>query len=328
MKSRKERKIRKNTEKGTMKYRTKYYLFITFLVFIGLIIAVGLFLAVGLFFVDVIKIILFDLPFYIQFFVYAAVYMLIFPAIMVLIGNVYFKNNGLKTWDNWFKIPVNYNSVITVIAVYQCAYALIELLVYTGKSNTSGIIERVLMFTLPFVFFILSKKVIKYLFGLEEIEGVLETGDDDKIDPKDFTIRQPVYALVIYIIVTVIFMGIFSVMIWMYIDYNFRLNNLLAMLMFLPFVLLGPFLIVLRSRWKLAVKDKQISFTSYFRRTKTFTFSDITRVKHGVRYTKVETLNALDGYKDKKKIFYVTDNCHGYNEFLQRLKDEGVNIEW
>ena len=311
-----------------MKYRTKYYLFITLLVFIGLIIAVGLFLAVGLFFVDVIKIILFDLPFYIQFFVYAPVYLLIFPAIMVLIANVYFKNNGIKTWDNWLKIPVNYNSVITVIAVYQCAYALIELLVFTNKSSASGISERVIMLTVPFVFFILSKKIIKYLFGLDEIEGVLETGDDDKIDPKDFTIRQPVYALVIYIIVTVIFMGIFSVMIWMYIDYDFRLNNLLAMLMFLPLVLLGPFLIVLRSRWKLVVKDKQIKFTAYFGRTKSFTFSDITRVKHGIKYTKVERLNALDGYRDKKKLFYVTDNCHGYNELVQRLKDEGVNIEW
>jgi hypothetical protein len=311
-----------------MKYKTKYYLFITLLVFIGLIIAVGFFLAIGLLFVDVFKIILFDLPFYIQFFVYAAVYLLIFPAIMVLISNVYFKNNGIKTWDNWLKIPVNYNSVITVIAVYQCAYVLIEVLVYWNSVSASGISERVIMFTVPFILFILSKKIIKKLFGLAEIEGILETGGDDKIDPKDFTIRQPVYALVIYIIVTVILMGIFGVNIWMYIDNDFRLNNLIATLMFLPLGLLGPFLIVLRSRWKLIVKDNQIKFTSYFGKTKSFTFGDITRVKHGVRYTKTETLNALDGYKDKKKLFYVTDNCPGYQEFVQRLKDEGVKIEW
>jgi len=310
-----------------MKNKTKYYLFITLLVFIGLIIAVGLFLTVGLLFVDVFKIKLFDLHFFIQFFVYAAVYLLIFPVIMVLIGNVYLKTNGKKTWDNWFKIPVNYNSVITVIAVYQCAYALIELLVYINNINVSGISERVIMLTVPFVMFVLSKKIINKLFGLAEIEGVCET-DEEKIDPKNFTIRQPVSSLVIYIIMTVILMGIFSVMIWMYIDYNFRLNNLIAMLIFLPLALLGPFFIVLRSRWKLVVKDKQIKFTTYFGRTKSFTFADITRVKHGIRYTKTERLNALDGYRDKKKLFYVTDNCPGYNEFVQRLKDEGVNIEW
>jgi len=313
-----------------MKYKTKYYLFITLLVFIGLIIAVGLFLAIGLLFVDVFKIILFDLPFHIQFFLYAAVYLLIFPAIMVLIGNVYLKTNGKKTWGNWLKIPINYNSVITVIAVYQCAYALIEVLVYCTSVSASAISERVIMFTVPFILFILSKKIIKKLFGLAEIEGVMETGDEDKIDPKNFTIRQPVSSFVIYLVISIFFLLLYVAVLAGTVDGGEDLARA-AWFYFVcmsPFVLFGPFLIFLWTRWKITVKDNQISFTSYFLRKKTFTFGDITRVKHGIRYTKVGTLNAIDAYHEKKKLLYVSDNCPGYQELVQRLKDEGVKIEW
>lgn len=316
-----------------MKNKTRYYLFITMLVFIGLILAVGLFLAAGF----TANAFVFpqrfgDLPFTVQFAILAVIYFLVFPAVMVLIGNVYLKASGKKTWGNWLKIPLNYNSIFTVIAVYQCAFLVIEVLVSFNtailSSKAFDSIIRVMIFTVPFIMLIFSKKIIKKLFGLTEIEGVCETGDEDKIDPDNFTIRQPVYALVIYIIITVMFTGIFGIIIGGYIENNFRFENLLAALIFLPLASLGPFLIIIRSRWKLVVKGKQIKFTAYFGRTKSFTFADITRVKHGIRYTKTERLNALDGYKDKKKLFYVAENCPGYNEFVQRLKDEGVNIEW
>ena len=144
-----------------------------------------------------------------------------------------------------------------------------------------------------------------------------------------FTVQFAILAVIYFLVFSaVMFTGIFGIIIGGYIENNFRFENLLAALIFLPLASLGPFLIIIRSRWKLVVKGKQIKFTAYFGRTKSFTFADITRVKHGIRYTKTERLNALDGYKDKKKLFYVAENCPGYNEFVQRLKDEGVNIEW
>jgi len=311
-----------------MKNKTKYYLFITLLVFIGLIIAVGLFL-VAAFSVNVFIPLRFgDLPFIQQFILLMAVYFLIFPVIMVLISNVYFKTNGKKTWGNWFKIALNYNSVFTVIAVYQCAFAMIEVLVFCNSSNASYTAEKIIMFTVPFALFFFSKKILKKLFGCAAIDGVCETGDEDKIDPNNFTIRQPLYALVIYIVISIFLLFILGVNIWMYIDYDYRLNNLIATLMFLPLALMGPFLIILRGRWKLTIKGNQVTFTSYFGKKKTFTFSDITRVKHGVRSTRVGILNAIDVYHEKKKLCYVADNCPGYQEFVQRLKDEKVPIEW
>jgi len=312
-----------------MKNKTKYYLFITLLVFIGLIVAVGLFLAAGF----TANAFVFpqrfgDLPFVTQFLLLAVVYFFIYPAIMVLISNVYLKASGKKTWGNWLKIALNYNSIFTVIAVYQCAFVVIEVLVFCNMTEASYTFEKVIMFTVPFIMFFFSKKTVKKLFGHPEIEGVCETGDEDKIDPKNFTIRQPVYALVIYIVITIMFTGIYSVIIWMYIDYDFRFENLLAALIFLPFALFGPFLIIIRSRWKIVIKGEQISSTTYFGKTKTCTFGDITRAKQGVGHTKVGTIYSMTAYNEKKKLFVLTDHCSGYKEFIQRLKDEKINIEW
>jgi membrane-bound metal-dependent hydrolase YbcI (DUF457 family) len=110
-----------------MRNKTKYYLFITSLVFIGLIVAVGLFLAAGF----TANAFVFpqrfgDLPFTVQFAILAVIYFLVFPALMILIGNAYLKASGKKTWGNWLKIPLNYNSIFTVIAVYQCAFLVIR----------------------------------------------------------------------------------------------------------------------------------------------------------------------------------------------------------
>jgi len=298
------------------------------LVFIGLIVAVGLFVSAGLtfnvFFANGIR----DLLFVPQFAILAVVYFLIFPAIMVLIGNVYFKTSGKKTWGNWLKIALNYNSVFTVIAVYQCTFTVIEILVFCNINYSSYIFEKIIMFTVPFIMFFFSKKLVKRLFGHTEIEGVNETGDEDVIDPKDFTIRQPIYALVIYIVISIFLLFILGVNIWMYIDYDFRFNNLIATLMFLPLALFGPFMIIIRSRWKLVIKDNQIRFTSYFGRTKSCTFDYITRVKQGVNQTRIGTILNITAYHEKEKLFSLQEKSQGYKEFIQRLKDEGVNIEW
>ncbi len=141
-----------------MRNKTKYYLFITLLVFIGLIVAVGLFLSAA-FSVNIFIPLRFgDLPFVTQFVLLAVVYFFIFPAVMVLISNVYLKTSGKKTWGNWLKIALNYNSIFTVIAVYQCAFVVIEVLVFCNMSKASYTFEKVIMFTVPFIMFFFSKK--------------------------------------------------------------------------------------------------------------------------------------------------------------------------
>ncbi len=94
-----------------------------------------------------------------------------------------------------------------------------------------------------------------------------------------------------------------------------------------PFILFGPFLIIIRNRWKIVIKDKQIKYTTYFGRTKSCTFDYFTKVTQGIRHTRTGTLNMLTVYHDKKLLFAVSHHCSGYNEFFQCLKDEGVNIE-
>ena len=311
-----------------MKNKTKYYLFITSLVFIGLIVAVGLFLAAA-FSVNVFIPLRFgDLPFLAQFVLLAVVYFFIFPTVMVLIGNVYLKASGKKTWGNWFKIALNYNSIFTVIAVYQCAFVVIEVLVFCNMTEASYTFEKVIMFTVPFIMFFFSKKLVKQLFGHTEIEGVCETGEEEKIDPNNFTIRQPVYALVIYIIITIMFLGIFGVCIWTVIENDKGLDGLIAVLLLLPLALFGPFLIFIRNRWKIIIKDKQITSTTYFGKTKSFTFDYITRVKHWYRSTKLGTLHSIQAFHEKKKLLSLSEICPGYKALISRLESEGVNIEW
>jgi len=184
------------------------------------------------------------------------------------------------------------------------------------------------MFTAPFLLFFLLKKVLKVIFGCTPAEGVTELIDGETIDPNNFTIRQPISSLVIYIVISVFLLFILGVNIWMWIDYDFRLNNLIATLMFLPIGLLGPFLIVIWFRWKLTVKGDKMTFTSYFGRKKSFTFGDITRAKQGVNKTKMGTIMTMTAYHEKEKLFYVMDNCPGYKVLIQRLKDAGVKIEW
>ena len=111
--------------------------------FIGLIVAVGLLVSSALtfnvFFANGIR----DLLFVPQFAILAVVYFLVFPVIMVLISNIYFKTGGKKIWGNWLKIAVNYNSVFTVIAVYQCAFSVIEILVFCTINYASDIVEKI-----------------------------------------------------------------------------------------------------------------------------------------------------------------------------------------
>jgi len=310
------------------KIKIKYNPFIAMFSFIGFIIAILVFLTFGFVIAAYYTNGFQDVPFLKQVLLLAAVYFLVFPVIMVLISNVYFKTSGRKTWGNWLKVSLNYGGVFTVIAVYQCAFALIEILIFCNNISASYHIELIIMFTVPFLLFFLSKKVLKEIFGYTSADGVTELIDGETIDPNNFTIRQPITSLVIYIVISVFLLFLLGVNIWMWIDYDFRLNNLIGTLMFLPIGLLGPFLIVIWCRWKIKIKDRKITYTSYFKMTKSCTFGDITRAKQGVSSSRTGTFNTMTAYHDKKKLFTVVSNCPGYNVLVQRFKDEGIHIDW
>jgi hypothetical protein len=302
--------------------KMKYNSFITLFAFLGFILALGLFVSVGLliaaFFTNGIQ----DLFFFPQLLLYGVIFLVVFPVIMALISNVYFKTNGKKTWGNWLKISLNYQGVFTVIAVYQSAFLIIEFLVFLNIFNTTDIVQRVIMFTVPFVLIYYTKKILKKVFGYTEAGGVSELIDGEEIDPNDFTVRQPISSLVIYIVLTVMFMGILAVNIEMYIEYNFRFNNLIATFIMLPFALMGTFFIILWSRYKISIKGKQITATGYFRRKKSFSFDYITKAEYGSGRTKFGIIDTITAYHEKEKLFTASSNCPGYQVLAQRLNNE------
>ena len=104
------------------------------------------------------------------------------------------------------------------------------------------------------------------------------------------------------------------------------------LLALLPFMLLGPICIVLWYRWKVEVKEKQITACSNFGRKKTFTFDYITAVRYNsnLRFTKMGqlTIDSIKAYHEQKKLFTVTSIFPGFHTLVSRLKDEGVPFEW
>jgi len=289
---------------------------------VALIIAVAIFVSVGL-----LK--RYDtFLFYQQFIILGILYLVIFPNIMILLTNCYLKITHKKTWIKWFKLPLDFDYVFTVITIIPWAFICIELLVFSHSHNFPDIIDTLIILVLIVPVFIYTNKLITKFFGYEAEIDTSQFNYEKQINPNDFTVLQPKYALVFYIIITIMFSGIFGVCIWTVIENNKGFDGLLAVLLLLPLALLGPFLIVIWSRWKIIIKGKQITYTSYFKKTKSFAFNDITRVKHGVGYTRIGTVHSITAFNEKKKLFSLGDICPGYRALVTRLESEGVNIEW
>jgi hypothetical protein len=265
---------------------------------------------------------------FLQLIILGIFYLVVFPNIMILLVNCYFKIKGKKIWEKWFKIPLDFDYVLTVIAIIPWAFIMLELLIFSNSYHLPGSIDSLIILVLLIPVFIYSNKIITKLFGYEAEIDTSQFNYEKQIDPNDFTIRQPNSSLVIYIIITIMFMGIFAVIIWSVIENNKGLDGFFAVLLFSPLALLGPFFIVIWSRWKIIIKDRQITYTSYFKKAKSFTFDDITRVKHRVGHTRIGTIHSIAAFQEKKKLFSLGDICPGYRALITRLEGEGVNIEW
>jgi len=289
---------------------------------VALIIAVSFFVSVGL-----LK--RYDtFIFYQQFIILGIFYLVIFPNIMILLTNCYFKITRKKTWNKWFKMPLDFDYVFTIISIIPWAFIMIELLVFSHSHNLPDIIETLIILVLLVPVFIYTNKIITKLFGYEAEIDTSQFNYEKQIDPNDFVIRQPKYALVLYIILTIMFSGIFIGCIVMFIQNDKGLDGFFAALIILPLALMGPFFIVIWNRWKIIIKDKQITSTSYFGKTKSFTFDYITNVKHRVSYTRIGTIGSIAAFHEKKKLLSLGDICPGYRALISRLESENVPIEW
>jgi len=150
-------------------------------------------------------------------------------------------------------------------------------------------------------------------------------------DTNDFIVRRPKGTLGVFITMTIFFLLLYTVSI-ISIEYD-PVKKLNFALGFFPVILLGNFPVILWIRWKIIVKDKQVTFTPYFGRKKIFAFDYITMAKYGITVVTLKgkgmvQRDTIKAYHEKKKLFYLDDSYPGFHVLVQRLKDEGVNIVW
>jgi len=136
------------------------------------------------------------------------------------------------------------------------------------------------------------------------------------LDPNDFTIRQPTGSLAFCKVITIFFIVIFIA------AFDAFKDNLTGALSFLPFLLLGPFLIFLWYRWKIVIKGNQITVTPYFGKTKSFTFDYVTKVKCGTFPAKIRDVDYVSAFHDKEKLFTLKNISPDFYILRSRLIKE------
>jgi len=144
------------------------------------------------------------------------------------------------------------------------------------------------------------------------------------MDANDFVIRQPKVSLILYIVIAILVLIVF-------IGTFLSLDNkdFIIILIFLPvyFIVFGPFFIIIWFRWKMIIKNKQITFTSYFGKKKSFTFDYITIVKHSIGKGNYKGIEYMTAYHENKKLFSFSSICPGFQVLFQRIKNEGIVIK-
>jgi len=91
--------------------------------------------------------------------------------------------------------------------------------------------------------------------------------------------------------------------------YRIILENGIMGIFSLPYFLIylfGPISIILWYRWKIIIKDNQITFTPYIGKTKTLTFNDITKIKRGIVVVRgYGHKEYIEAYHETEKLFYI-----------------------
>jgi len=152
----------------------------------------------------------------------------------------------------------------------------------------------------------------------------------------DFTVRKSTRNLSLCMVVTIICLVFTLILLTnnnvQIVTFNI-VQILICILLFIPCFLIGFLPIVLWLRWKITVKDDQITYTPYFGSKKIFTFDYITIVKYGNKmdYTKAfgyVKRDYIKAYHERGKLFYLLDNSDGFQALVSYLKDKSVPFKW
>jgi len=143
-----------------------------------------------------------------------------------------------------------------------------------------------------------------------------------EIDPNDFIVRRPKLNLIIYIIGTAFFFLIFIIFCIPAALDKTNSEGIIAVYCIAPLPLLGILCITLWRRWKIIIKNNQITFTPFFSKTKTFTFDHITSAKLYLDDLNGANIEIITAYHEKKRLFFIPNTCQGYNALASRLKEK------
>ena len=91
----------------------------------------------------------------------------------------------------------------------------------------------------------------------------------------------------------------------------------------IPFIVFFIFGVYAFVREKVVVKKNIITVTPIFGKTKTYTFSEIEKLKE------VTWSNGTTSYKvyNEKKLFSISNSVPGYNLFMERVREMKIKIE-
>jgi len=145
-----------------------------------------------------------------------------------------------------------------------------------------------------------------------------------------FTVRQPKFHLVIFIIGAVFFSILFLVIVQILKSDISNSEKQLAVLIFLPILLLCPARIILWYRYKIDVEGRQITARSYFGKKKTFSVSYITtvKVKNKIITDSEHPVEHITAFHENEKLFSSSTACNGYYDLVSYLKDKGAPFDF
>jgi len=129
-----------------------------------------------------------------------------------------------------------------------------------------------------------------------------------KMDANDFTIRQSKLKLAIYIIFTAFFS---------FFTFEIALEDGITklFLLFLLYSSIGSLLLISCLRWKIIIKDKQITYTPSFGETKSFPLSHITKSERGLVFWSRFREEYIKAYHYDKELFSISEHCKNFNAF-------------
>jgi len=106
-----------------------------------------------------------------------------------------------------------------------------------------------------------------------------------------------------------------------------------AILLYFPLIFLCTIPIISLLRWKIQIKDNQITYTPAFGKKKTFNFSYITTATQKIRHLKGTETTYIYAYHEDtfytkpEKLFYVASIDPGFNLLVSRLENAKIPIK-